>query len=307
MFFFFCFLFRRKKSLKYHPDKAGKDFDAEKWQRFERARDVLSDADARGAYDSARSAALQREAQRQAMDAKRRQMIEDLEARERGVKRPRDSDGPKKNTMSEEERQRLIAAGNRRMEERKRLMREAEERERLREVEKQQKEKKKKASQQQQPQPPERSNHGTGEGSDGKTTIPDIPMADAPNANGAGTKDGDNYDERIANLEQRLKETRARKAEKEARKAARKAEKAGKKEKKTAWKGDHDDEAIETELGREAQETPPPIPDPGVTELQADDKKKPPVSPPSIPNFSFQKPPAPAADPFANCHSDDEI
>lgn len=298
MFFFFCFLFRRKKSLKYHPDKAGKDFDAEKWQRFERARDVLSDADARGAYDSARSAALQREAQRQAMDAKRRQMIEDLEARERGVKRPRDSDGPKKNTMSEEERQRLIAAGNRRMEERKRLMREAEE---------QQKEKKKKASQQQQPQPPERSNHGTGEGSDGKTTIPDIPMADAPNANGAGTKDGDNYDERIANLEQRLKETRARKAEKEARKAARKAEKAGKKEKKTAWKGDHDDEAIETELGREAQETPPPIPDPGVTELQADDKKKPPVSPPSIPNFSFQKPPAPAADPFANCHSDDEI
>ncbi|KAJ2965306.1 hypothetical protein NQ176_g10680 [Zarea fungicola] len=33
----------RKRSLKYHPDKAGDNFDAEKWELFERARDILAD------------------------------------------------------------------------------------------------------------------------------------------------------------------------------------------------------------------------------------------------------------------------
>ncbi|KAG4217499.1 hypothetical protein PC116_g34020, partial [Phytophthora cactorum] len=95
----------RKRSLKYHPDKAGANFDPAKWELFERARDILSDAPAREVYDSQRSAAILREEQRRAMDAKKRAMVEDLEARERGaVKRPRgDGDGP---TMSEAERRR---------------------------------------------------------------------------------------------------------------------------------------------------------------------------------------------------------
>ncbi|RYP85278.1 hypothetical protein DL769_001009 [Monosporascus sp. CRB-8-3] len=245
----------RKKSLKYHPDKAGKDFDATKWQLFERARDVLSDADAREAYDSARSAALLREAQRQAMDAKRRQMIEDLEARERGLKRPRDDDeARRKNVMSEEEKQRLVAAGRRRMEERQRQMREAEERERQRELEK------RKERALQQLQQGHRPKHDAVDGEE--DTTPDVPAAEALG--------GDEYDEKIADLERRLQESRARKAAKKARKSG-------------VVPGPPPPRATGTV--EEAQETP--IQDPGVTELKADDKKG--TQPPSK-AFSFSAP-----------------
>ncbi|KJZ72150.1 hypothetical protein HIM_08415 [Hirsutella minnesotensis 3608] len=58
----------RKRSLKYHPDKAGDGFDASKWELFERARDVLSDQAARAAYAhgaaSGRSATRRRGASR---------------------------------------------------------------------------------------------------------------------------------------------------------------------------------------------------------------------------------------------------
>ncbi|RYO79015.1 hypothetical protein DL766_004564 [Monosporascus sp. MC13-8B] len=245
----------RKRSLKYHPDKAGKDFDATKWQLFERARDVLSDADARGAYDSARSAALLREAQRQAMDAKRRQMIEDLEARERGVKRPRDDDeARRKNAISEEEKQRLVAAGRRRMEERQRQMREAEERERQRELGKQE------GGAQQQPQQGHRPKYDAVDGEEDNT--PDLPAAEALG--------GDEYDEKIADLERRLQESRARKAAKKARKSGVVPEPPTPRAAGTM---------------EEAQETP--IHDPGVTELKADDKKG--IPPPSK-AFSFSAP-----------------
>ncbi|RYP31812.1 hypothetical protein DL767_005543 [Monosporascus sp. MG133] len=242
----------RKKSLKYHPDKAGKDFDATKWQLFERARDVLSDADARGAYDSARSAALLREAQRQAMDAKRRQMIEDLEARERGVKRPRnDDEARRKNAMSEEEKQRLVAVGRRRMEERQRQMREAEERERQRDLEKQ----KERVLQQ-----GHRSKHDAVDGED--DTTPDVPAAEALG--------GDQYDQKIADLERRLQESRARKAAKKARKS-----------------GAVPEPPPPRAAGsmKEAQDTP--TQDPGVTELKADHKKG---TPPPSKAFSFSAP-----------------
>ena len=283
---------RRKKSLKYHPDKAGKDFDAAKWQEFERARDVLSDAEARTAYDSARSAALLREAQRHAMDAKRRAMIEDLEARERGIKRPRhhgDAPGRNENAMSEEEKQRLIAAGRRRREERERLMREAEERDRLREKEK---EKEKKQTEQEQsahrrpPPPPERDSSSTT--SKGGTTFnpldTDTPMADAV---GGGSKDdnnqdGDEYDARIADIERRLQERQAKKA---ARKEAKKN--------KNAQGGRRGDE-------KAAQDTPSPTTQPpGITESKADHQKAPsPASasaPTPAPSKSEPKPSSTAA------------
>ncbi|RKL09845.1 hypothetical protein BFJ71_g938 [Fusarium oxysporum] len=76
----------RKRSLKYHPDKAGDNFDAEKWQLFERARDILSEPGARGAYDGAIKAALLRKQERETMDKQRKAFVDDLEARENAWK-----------------------------------------------------------------------------------------------------------------------------------------------------------------------------------------------------------------------------
>jgi DnaJ family protein C protein 17 len=88
----------RKTALKYHPDKLGKDFDPERFHLLQIANDVLSDPSAKAAYDNARNARLQKQRQNELFEGKRRQMKEDLEARERGigvtgaggVKRPRE-------------------------------------------------------------------------------------------------------------------------------------------------------------------------------------------------------------------------
>ncbi|KAI1765104.1 DnaJ-domain-containing protein [Hypoxylon sp. FL1150] len=220
----------RKRSLKYHPDKAGDKFDATKWELFERARDVLSDAAARDVYDSQRSAALVREEQRRAMDAKKRAMIEDLEARERGeVKRPRTNGS----TMGEAERKQLLEAGKRRMAERQRLMREAEERERQREKEREAEEENQKKKAKPPPSP----------------TEPEMDLDPEP-----PTTNGDDYDDRIADLERRLKAARERKA----------ARKAAKKEKKVARKGGDKQDA------QDAPTPAPAVPE----ELKADEQKE---------------------------------
>jgi DnaJ homolog subfamily C member 17 len=87
----------RKTALKYHPDKVGKDFDPEKYELFQAANDVLSDPELKAKYDGHRQAKLQRQRANELFEGKRRQMKEDLEARERGgaaagVKRPREDD-----------------------------------------------------------------------------------------------------------------------------------------------------------------------------------------------------------------------
>ncbi|KAF3059956.1 Pre-mRNA-splicing factor cwf23 [Daldinia childiae] len=232
----------RKRSLKYHPDKAGANFDPAKWELFERARDVLSDAPARDVYDSQRSAALLREQQRRAMDSKRRAMVEDLEARERGaIKRPRgEGDGP---TMSEAERRRLVEAGKRRLEERQRLMREAEERERQREKEQVVQESKENLKRSKPPNSDEqrgrRKTPDTSSTVESKMDIDPEPPA----------KNGDGYDDQIADLERRLEGARQRKA--------------AKKEKKAGWK--NGDEKLKTH-----ENTPIPNASQGP---QADEKK----------------------------------
>ncbi|KAI1469448.1 uncharacterized protein F4812DRAFT_329665 [Daldinia caldariorum] len=205
----------RKRSLKYHPDKAGANFDPAKWELFERARDVLSDAPAREVYDSQRSAALAREEQRRAMDAKRRAMVEDLEARERGaVKRPRgEGDGP---TMSEAERRRLVEAGKRRLEERQRLMREAEEREKERERELKAQENKR-VQEKARPLNIEEQSGRRATLDATSTTGSKMDIDPEPPA-----KNADGYDDRIADLERRLQEARQRKAAKKEKKAGRK-------------------------------------------------------------------------------------
>ena len=74
----------RKTALKYHPDKVGKDFDPVKYELFQAANDVLSDPELKAKYDNHRNAKLQRQRANELFEGKRRQMKEDLEARERG-------------------------------------------------------------------------------------------------------------------------------------------------------------------------------------------------------------------------------
>lgn len=97
----------RKQSLKYHPDKAGANFDAEVWERFERARDVLSDPNSRAVYDQALSAKLLRKAERDAMDKERKRFADDLEAAENVAKSQRDQKAQWERDVLQKERERL--------------------------------------------------------------------------------------------------------------------------------------------------------------------------------------------------------
>ncbi|KAM4054597.1 DnaJ domain-containing protein [Hirsutella rhossiliensis] len=97
----------RKRSLKYHPDKAGDQFDASKWELFERARDVLSDPDARAVYDQATKAKLLRKHEREAMDRERRHFADDLEAREQAAMRQRQDKEHLDRETLQKERERL--------------------------------------------------------------------------------------------------------------------------------------------------------------------------------------------------------
>ncbi|KAG9230066.1 putative Pre-mRNA-splicing factor cwc23 [Amylocarpus encephaloides] len=88
----------RKTALKYHPDKVGKDFDPDKYELFQAANEVLSDPELKAKYDNHRNAKLLKQRANELFEGKRRQMKEDLEARERdgfvaGVKRQREDDG----------------------------------------------------------------------------------------------------------------------------------------------------------------------------------------------------------------------
>ncbi|KUI59319.1 Pre-mRNA-splicing factor cwf23 [Cytospora mali] len=122
----------RKRSIKYHPDQAGANFDRGKWEEFGLARDILASDEARGAYDGARSALMQKQREKEAMNARQRRFVEELEEAEGRSKKTREEEGQRK-AEEERERGRQAAEGRKIMEERQRLMREAEERERERE------------------------------------------------------------------------------------------------------------------------------------------------------------------------------
>ena len=113
----------RKTALKYHPDKVGTDATAkEKFHLAQIGYDLLSDATSKQIYDNARSAKLQRERQHAAFEGRRRQMKEDLESRERGVKRSWEESFDEEAKL-ERELQRLAEDGKRRRKEREDALR----------------------------------------------------------------------------------------------------------------------------------------------------------------------------------------
>lgn len=74
----------RKTALRYHPDKLGAAFDADKYEQFQAANDVLADPELKQKYDNYRNARVQKQKAAALFEGKRRTMKEELEARERG-------------------------------------------------------------------------------------------------------------------------------------------------------------------------------------------------------------------------------
>ena len=113
----------RRTALKYHPDKVGNDPVAkEKFHLAQIGYDLLSDPASKALYDNARNARLQRKRQNDLFEGRRRQMKDDLEARERGVKRPREEDEGDEEKLEREIR-RLAEDGKRRRKEREEALR----------------------------------------------------------------------------------------------------------------------------------------------------------------------------------------
>ncbi|VUC34223.1 unnamed protein product [Clonostachys rosea] len=110
----------RKLTLNLHPDKAGANFDPEKWELFERARDVLSDTNARAIYESSMKAKLLRKQERDAMDQERKKFADELEAAENAHRMKQQAQDQQDRETLQKERERLAEAQRMRDEERKR-------------------------------------------------------------------------------------------------------------------------------------------------------------------------------------------
>ncbi|KAF5668901.1 pre-mrna-splicing factor cwc23 [Fusarium heterosporum] len=137
----------RKRSLKYHSDKAGDNYDPEIWQKFQRARDILMDPEARSAYDGLIKAALLRKQERETMDKQRKAFVDDLEARENAWKFQREEKEQREKDEMDKERARLIEQKRLREEEERRQAAAAQEVEDLAEAKRRLKEKKEKKKQ----------------------------------------------------------------------------------------------------------------------------------------------------------------
>ncbi|KAL1862777.1 hypothetical protein VTK73DRAFT_6651 [Phialemonium thermophilum] len=272
----------RRAGLKYHPDKAGANYDPAKYEAFERARDVLCDPTARDAYDSSVRAALQKKRRIDEMSAERRRFVEELERAESEAKRRRTKgeEGNETDGISLAERSRVVEAGRRRMEERARLMREAEERSRQRES-----------------------------GVHGPATPTAAPVTPTPTPGrtrdaiptrqptGGGSpppggedeptpeplSDADDYDRRIAELERRLRE-------KQQKAASRKSEKKKSRKSDIGSLASHT-VGVETPSARRAE---PPHPDDRTAELGDHGDKVPPPRSFSFRSYAASAPSSPA-------------
>lgn len=230
----------RRAGLKYHPDKAGANYDAAKYESFERARDVLVDPAAREAYDNGLKAALQKRKRVEEMTGERRRFVEELERAEREAKRARTGEREAAG-LGLAEKTRAAEAGRRRMEERARLMREAEERSRMRDKSR------------------EKSQEASARAAPAATAtatpsrpVPDVAAtgsrAEATDTPAESTSaNGDEYEAKIAELERRLKEKRERKASK---KASRKSDVSGL---STRWSPSAEGDPIKPPDGQKAE------------------------------------------------------
>ena len=111
----------RRTALKYHPDKVGAS-DTSAKEKFHLANigyELLKDPVIRARYDNARTAREQKRRQTELFESKRRKMKEDLEGREKGVKRG----FPHEDDPHEREIRRLKEDGKRRREERQEMLR----------------------------------------------------------------------------------------------------------------------------------------------------------------------------------------
>ncbi|KAK2836947.1 hypothetical protein FQN49_006564 [Arthroderma sp. PD_2] len=123
----------RRTALKYHPDKIANPTpaDIDKFHLLQIAYDVLSEPSVRQLYDNAREARERKKRENELLQGARRKMKEDLEARERGVKRPWAPAGPGgehddlqvAEDKLQQEIRRLAEDGKRRRREKEELMR----------------------------------------------------------------------------------------------------------------------------------------------------------------------------------------
>ena len=108
----------RKFALKNHPDKVGNDLaKQELFSLGQIGHALLSDPATRATYDSTRTARNLRKRQNELYEGKRREMKDDLEARERGFKRARTEEEDNEEKL-ERELRRLAEDGKRRRKER---------------------------------------------------------------------------------------------------------------------------------------------------------------------------------------------
>ena len=119
----------RKFALKYHPDKVSRDkaADAEVFYHQGRiGKEILSDPTSKQIYSEARAAKERKRQQDHLLDARRKRLRDDLDRRERGVKRPFDDGVSDEDdaTKLEREVQRIAADGKRRRLEREAQLRE---------------------------------------------------------------------------------------------------------------------------------------------------------------------------------------
>ncbi|RVD86529.1 uncharacterized protein DFL_004800 [Arthrobotrys flagrans] len=103
----------RKTALQYHPDKNPDNPSAvEKFHLLTAAQEILCDAALRAAYDNALAAKVAKKRRAEAYDTNRRQMKEELEARENSFKRQKTDADEKKREL-----ERLKEEGTRRRKE----------------------------------------------------------------------------------------------------------------------------------------------------------------------------------------------
>ncbi|XP_070576965.1 dnaJ homolog subfamily C member 17-like [Ptychodera flava] len=112
----------RRKALKCHPDKnPDNPRAAEEWEKLSKALEVLTDKEARAAYDKVLKAKKAAELRNRALDAKRRKVKHDLEQREAAAKEEKEDEFEAAKKL-EAEIKRLREEGSRQLEEEQELL-----------------------------------------------------------------------------------------------------------------------------------------------------------------------------------------